>query len=167
MRHCVVLDSCFLVGVLDSTDSFHQDSTYLFTILLSTRTRVKIILPAVVLYETIVILTRRGISHRRILGAVTRLIHNSKIIILSLTETSALKHCRRLLSQTSQIDALRTADYMIACIGVDFEAQILTFDKIMRNRVKKVYPSIYYCSSKGGMIDETGNFLAELELQAV
>ena len=32
----------------------------------------------------------------------------------------------------------------------------------MKKRLKDFYPSVYYCSSNGGMIDETEKFLQDL-----
>src|SRR3989344_2817753 len=162
MKHCVVEDSSFIVATIDKTDPFHKDALYIFKQLLSKTGKIKIIIPPLALYEVIVTLHRKGLSHKKIEQVVMNLLHIKDIIVLSITETSALKHCTRFLNQTNQATALRTADFMITCIGLDFEAQILTFDRKLRDKVKPVYPSTYYCSSVGGFVDETGDFLAEV-----
>jgi predicted nucleic acid-binding protein len=167
MKHCVVEDSSFIVATIDKTDPFHKDALYIFKQILSKTGKVKIIVPPLALYEVIVTLHRKGLAHKKIEEVVMNLRHIKDIIVLSITETSALKHCTRFLNQTNQATALRTADFMITCIGLDFEAQILTFDQKLWARVKPMYSSVYYCSSVGNMQDETGDFLTELNLRAL
>lgn len=150
MKHCVVLDSCFLIATIDSQDRFNNDAVYVLRKLLSKRTEVKIIVPPIVLYEVLANLVRKGFTHRRAEGAIMRLLHLDKIIVLSITETSALKHSNNILTVGTQATALRTADFMIVGVGLDFEAQILTFDRRVIGRVRPIYSKIYYCSSVGG-----------------
>ena len=61
------------------------------------------------------------------------------------------------------LSGLKTSDFVITSIGLDYDAQILTFDKMMRKRVGKAYPHIYYCSNRSGMKDETEQFLNDLQ----
>jgi predicted nucleic acid-binding protein len=163
MRHCVVLDSCFLVATIDAGDEFNKDAIYLLRKLLHKKCNVKIIIPPIALYEVLAVLVRKGFSHKKAEGAILRLLHLDKTIALSISENTALKHSRSLLAAGTPATALRTADFMIAGIGLDFEAQILTFDRRLLARVKPIYSKIYYCSSSGGHIDETGDFLADLQ----
>ena len=163
MKHCVVLDSCFLIATIDSGDQFNTDAIYVFKNLLSKKSDIKIIIPPIALYEVLAVLVRKGFSHKRAEGAILKLLHLDKVIALSITENNALKHSRNLLTAGNQATALTTADFMIAGIGIDFDAQILTFDRGVIRRVKPIYSKIYYCSSVGGFQDETGDFLADLQ----
>jgi len=158
-----VLDSSFLIATIDSQDLFNNDAVFVLRKLLSDRTEVKIIVPPIVLYEVLANLVRKGFTHRRAEGAIMRLLHLDKVIVLSITETSALKHSKNLLVAGPQTTSLRTADFMIAGVGLDFEAQILTFDMGIIRRVRPIYSKIYYCSDVGGHRDETGDFLADLQ----
>lgn len=163
MRHCIVLDSCFLISTINADDQFNKDAVYLLRLLLRKRLNISLIIPPIALYEVLSVLVREGFSHRAAEGAILRLLHLDKVIALSITENTALKHSKNFLSPGHQPTALRTADFMIAGIALDFEAQILTFDRAMIGRVRPIYPKIYYCSSIGGHRDDTGDFLADLE----
>jgi predicted nucleic acid-binding protein len=166
MKHCVALDSCFLIATTDPDDAHHADALNIFNELLKETTDVTIIVPPIALYETISTLIRNGFTHDEVEKKIMYLLRTSKIITISLTETSAFRHAEKLLSPGSPANSLRNADYMIACVGLDFEAQILTFDRKMRNRIKPAYSHIYYCSSADGKADETSDFLYDLQLLA-
>lgn len=158
-----MLDSCFLVATIDAGDRFNKDAVYLLRQLLHKKCDIKIIIPPIALYEVLAVLVRKGFSHKKAEGAILRLLHLDKVIALSISENTALKHSRSLLTTGSPTATLRTADFMITGIGLDFEAQILTFDRGLLTRVKSIYSKIYYCSSLGGCRDETGDFLADLQ----
>jgi len=164
MKHCIVLDSCFIIATADPNDAHHLDALDLFNVLLNPKTDVAIIIPPIALYEVISTLIRNGYSHTEVEVKIMNLLKAQKIITLSLTETSAFRHAEKLLYSGSPAMNLRNSDYMIACVGLDFEAQILTFDRTLRNRLKPLYTNIYYCSSVDGRYDETSDFLNELEL---
>lgn len=163
MRHCVILDSCFLVAIIDETDAFHRDARNIYN-KLERSANVSIIVPPIAIYEVIASLMRRGFSQDKVEENVLYLLREPRIITLSIAETSAFRHAKTLLSPGSPANSLRTADFMIACIGLDFEAQILTFDWKVWKKVKPIYSKIYYCSEVGGHPDETSDFLNELEL---
>jgi len=42
----------------------------------------------------------------------------------------------------------------LATLGIEYNALILTFDKMIRKKVKGIYPAVYYCSSQGNMEDD-------------
>jgi len=163
MKHCVVTDSGFLIAVVDETDTFFKDAIFIFRKILAKKDKVKIVIPPLAMYELIVTLRRKGFTPRKVEGIVSRFLHMKNTMLLSITETSAMKHCSRLMVPGSQANALRTADFMIASVGLDFEAQILTFDRKVLDKIKPIHPSIYYCSGVGGFTDETGDFIAELD----
>ena len=79
MKHNVVIDSCFLIASIDKRDTFHKDAYYLFNILLKKSVNVKIIISPIVIYEVIATLIRKGLSHRKVEGAIMTLLHIEKI----------------------------------------------------------------------------------------
>lgn len=164
MRHCGVTDSSFLVAVVNPDDTYHSDARDIFDQLLAEDLDVTVIVPPIAIYEVISVLARAGFDHGVIEEHIMKLLRIPKIITLSIAELSAFRHARTLLREGDQSGSLRTADFMIACIGLDFEAQILTFDRKVIDKVKSVYSKIYYCSSVGGYPDETSDFLEELKL---
>src|SRR5688572_20558277 len=97
MKHCVVEDSSFVIAAMDKKDPFHKDAVYIFNKLLK-KSNVLIILPPLALYEIIVTLSRKGITHGKIKGVVMKLLHMENVIVNSVTEASALKHCKNLLN---------------------------------------------------------------------
>lgn len=166
MKHCIVEDSSFIVATIDSNDPFHASALFIFRQLLQKRGKIKIIIPPLGLYEVVVTLTRKGVDHSRIEAVVMKLLHIEDVIVSSISEASALKHCRNTLTSNNQTMALRTGDFFITNLGMDFDAQILTFDKKMWTKIKPVYSKIYYCSSIGRMTDETKDFIQELNIAA-
>lgn len=159
MKHCIIEDASFIVATIDKNDAFHGDAVFIFKKLLENRDKIKIIVPPLGLYEIIVTLRRKGVAHSEIEKKILNLLHIKEIIITSITEASAFKHCKTFLNINSQTSALRCADFLIVSLGMDYEAQILTFDKKMWTKVKPVYNKIYYCSSVGNMRDESNVFL--------
>lgn len=162
MKYCIVEDSSFIVATMDKNDDFHTDAVFIFKKLLEKRNELKIIIPPLGLYEIIVTLSRKGIKHNIIEQKILNLIHIDEIIISSITEASAFKHCKTLLNILSQKDALRTSDFLITSLAKEFEAQIITFDKKAWQKIKPIYSRIYYCSSLNNMKDESKDFLNDL-----
>jgi len=63
MKHCIIEDTSFIVATIDSNDSFHADAVNTFRELISRKSRIKIVIPPLAIYETIIALTRKGVSH--------------------------------------------------------------------------------------------------------
>jgi predicted nucleic acid-binding protein len=164
MKQNIVIDSCFIIATIDASDIFHEDAIFIFNKLLKKSVDVKIIISPIVIYEVIATLIRKGLSYRSVEGAIMRLLHIEKIIMLSIAETSAFKHAKNILTKGDQSKSLRTSDFLITCIGIDFNALILTFDKKAYKKIKPIYNDIFYCSSNGNMIDETSDFLNKIGL---
>jgi predicted nucleic acid-binding protein len=162
MKYNIVIDSCFIVATIDDGDAFHDDAIDIFKKLLKQSIDVRILVPPIAFYEVITTLVRKGLSYRRVEGAIIKLLHIDKIAILSIAETSAFKHAKKFLIPASQMSAVRTSDFLITCIAIDFDALILTFDRKAYSKIKPIYSKVYYCSSNGGYVDETSNFLNEI-----
>jgi len=163
MKHYIIEDSSFVVATIDRNDSFHSDAVFIFKKILENKKYIKIILPPLTLYETIVTLSRKGIDHKEIERKIINLLHIKEILVASISEASAFKHCKNFLNISSQKQALRTSDFLIVSLAEDYEAQIITFDKKMWAKVKPFYGQIYYCSKLGGMRDESYDFLTDLK----
>ncbi|MCD6096927.1 PIN domain-containing protein [bacterium] len=163
MKHYIVEDSSFVVAVMDKNDEFHQDAVSVFEKLMEKKDKVKILIPPLGLYEIIVTLSRKGIHHKMIERKIISFLHINEVIVAAITESSAFKHCKSLLNLPSQKHFLRTGDFLIVSLAVDYEAQILTFDKKAWRKVKPIYKKIYYCSSIGKMKNETKDFLNDLD----
>lgn len=162
MKHCVVEDSSFVVAVMDARDPFHRDAIFILRKLLNRKDQVKIILPPLALYEIIVSLSRKGIPHRVIEDKILGLVHFPEVIVTSVTEVSAFKHCRNLISTGVNGKMLRTADFLIASIAIDYDAQVLTFDRSFWCKARPLYRYVYVPSSLDQGTDETENFLRDL-----
>lgn len=64
---------------------------------------------------------------------------------------------------SSYLKSLKTYDLVLATLGIEYNALILTFDKKIREKVKNIYPFIYFCSSEGNMKNEIQLFSEELQ----
>jgi len=164
MKHCIIEDSSFIVATMDKKDALHKDAVFIFKKIWENREKIKIIVPPLGLYEVIVTLSRKAIAHNIIEQKILNLLHIKEVIITSITEASAFKHCKSTLNVLSQKDAMRNSDFLIISLAIDYEAQILTFDKTMYKKVKPHYDKIYYCSSLDKTKDDSQRFLDELKL---
>lgn len=163
MKHCVLQDSSFLVATIDQNDDFHKDALYIFKKILENKREIKVIIPSLVFYETIITLIKKGgVSRTVIEKKLWDFLYHDMVINISIIETGAFKACKRLIS--NDLSRLKTQDFIIINTGLDYDAQILTFDKQMRKRVGEVYPKIYYCSDIGSMEDESHLFIKDLNV---
>lgn len=160
MKHCVLLDSSFLVATISKGDVFHHDAVYIFRKILENKRDVRIVVPSLVFYETIVTLYKKSESKTKIEKWMWKFLRSDLIINVSQIETGAFKMCDKI--KYPQIAGLKTQDFIISSVGMDYQAQILTFDKEIRKRIWKIYKDIYYCSVIGNMEDETPLFLSKL-----
>ena len=167
MKHFVLEDSSFVIAVMDPGDVFHRDAVFIFKKILECKDRVIVLIPSVVFFESIVTLIRKGISHSEIEDKFWKLLHLSNVINVPIIETMAFKLCKR-LSGNSDFLQMKTSDFVIANVGMEFDAQILTFDKGMRKRVFPTHNEIYYCSSLytdgESFGDETSRFISDMEI---
>jgi predicted nucleic acid-binding protein len=162
----VIEDSSFILAVLDSGDALHQDAIYTFNELSKRKSYIKIIIPPLVLYEVIVVLRRKGVTSVKIENTLMRMVNIDNVCVFAISEMSAFKHAKHTLNSTDQNKALRTSDFLIFCVADELHGSILTFDKKLHDRCKTVYPHVYYCSSQGGMTDETRDFLQHVDKDA-
>lgn len=160
MKHCVLLDSSFLVAAISKDDLFHRDAVYIFRKILENKRDVRIIVPSLVFYETIVTLYKKNESKTKIETWMWKFLRSELIINVSQIETGAFKMCDKI--KFPQIAGLKTQDFIISSVGMDYQAQILTFDKEIRKRIGTIYKDIYYCSRIGSSTDDTPLFLAVL-----
>jgi len=161
MKHCVVYDSSFLIATIDTGDEFHRDAIYIFQKILEERAKIKIIIPTLVFYETIVTLIKKeAASREQIEKKLWNLLYSNIVLNVALIETAAFKTCKRLAGW--DLSKLKTADFIISSVGLEYDAQILTFDKEIRKNLGTYYPSVYYCSPIGNMQDESERFLQDL-----
>lgn len=161
MKHCILQDSSFLIATIDKEDIFHTDAVYIFQKVLENKDEFKFITPTLVFYETIVTLIKKGgVSTSEIERKLWNFLYSDLVVNVSLIETAAFKACKK-LNRHPQVANLRTQDFIISNVGLDYDAQILTFDKAFRSNILPIHSKVYYCSSLGGMDDETEQFLAD------
>lgn len=163
MKHCILQDSSFLIATINKDDIFHRDAVYIFKKLVENKKDIKIIVPTLVFYETIITLIKKGVSRQYIEKKLWDFLYSDMVVNVSLIETNAFKICKKLKSQ--DISELKTQDFIISNVGLEYEAQILTFDKRMRKQIDKIYEKIYYCSRIGNMKDDTTCFIQDLYKQ--
>ena len=162
MRHYIIEDSSFVVGLLDKNDKFHPDAREIFKIILNKQQYLKAILPSVVIYETITALLRKGYPYTQVERKIWNLLHIDELIVVNLPVENAFRVGKRLPNNFGIEYKITTLDWLIVGCGIDFEGQILTFDYKLVKRVKKIYPYIYYCSGLDKHENETSAFLQDL-----
>ena len=162
MKYYIVEDSSFILAVLDSNDAFHKDALYVFSKIQESKEMINIVIPPLVMYEVIVVLRRKGVTSSKIEDTFMKLVNISNVSVIALSEMSAFKHAKHALNSSDPDKALRTNDFLIFSVANELQASILTFDKKLRDRCRELYSDIYYCSSLGGMTDETNDFLNKI-----
>lgn len=161
MKHCILQDSSFLVATMSQSDDFHRDAVYVFQKIIENKKNVKVVVPSLVFYETIVTLHKKGMAKKAIEDKLWKFLYSDLVINVSQLETNAFKMCKKLTNEN--LSALRTHDFIINSIAIEYEAQILTFDRQVREKIGSFYDKIYYCSSIGqNSTDETLIFLNDL-----
>lgn len=161
MKPCVLQDSSFLVATLDEDDIFHTEASAIVKQLLKHEQDIRLIIPSIVFFEVFTTLIKKDIPKEIIEQSLWRFLLQDNILTVSLLATMVFRFGNQLANK--QLSGLKTSDFIIAHTGLDYDAQILTFDKKMRKRVGKAYPNIYYCSERGNMKDETERFLEDLQ----
>ena len=159
MKSFILFDSNFNLALMDKGDLLHEKAVFVFRKIWEYRERIKIILPPLCINEVVFTLKRKGVSQRIIEEKILKLINSKEIIVLSTSEISSLKYCKLFPENNSKKSALKTNDSMIVGIGMDLEAQIITFDRIMWQKTKAVYKDIYYLGDR----DEEACFLKEFK----
>lgn len=162
MKHFILLDSNFIIAIINKEDIFHSDAIHIFKELRKLTDYIKIIIPPLGIYEIIVSLKIKGISEEAIKKHIMSLVCLEYVIVTSISEMSAFKHCRSEIIKPSQRYSLRTNDFLIASLAIDYQADILTYDAKVIDKIKPIYRKIYYCSSQGGRDDETKGYLEGL-----
>ncbi len=159
MTKYIVEDSSFVVAVMDENDAFHRDAISVLRGLENQNSDFRVMIPPLVVYESIVTLRKKGIPHYIVVDKMIKFIHLENVLLNSINEIAAFKHSKSLMNANGE---LRTHDFMIASIAIDFDAAILTFDKTMKTKVSNSYNKIYYCSSSGNMENDLNCFLKEV-----
>ena len=161
MKPCILQDSSFLIATLDDDDLFHKEAIGITGQLSKNEQDVKLIIPSIVFFEVFTTLIKKRFPKNIVEKSLWGFLQQDNILTVSVIATMAFRLGNRLASKS--LSGLKTSDFVITSIGLDYDAQILTFDKMMRKRVGKACPHIYYCSNRGNMKDETERFLDDLQ----
>ena len=157
MRHCILEDSSFLIGTIDTKDKFHKYAIGLEKVILNhpdISPKIWRIFPSIVLLETTAVLLRRGMSPVDVETKLWNFLHLPHVLPVSVPETLFIKFVKL----PRPFWELKTSDLTLTTLAVQYDAQILTFDKKLKNRISSSYRYIYNCSNK----DEIRAFVEDL-----
>lgn len=147
MKSYILEDTSFIIAELDTQDGFHEKAIALATTVLinpSVLPKIGIILPSIVLLETTAVLLRRGVSPKDVETKLWGLLHLPHILPISVPETLFIKF----IDLPPSFRELKTADLTLTALAVEYDAQILTFDHKLKNKIHPSYHYIYDCASK-------------------
>lgn len=159
----IVEDSSFVISVIDRNDTFHKDALFIYQELKKYHDDILILIPSIVFFESVITLVKKGVDRGKVENSLWKFLHIKNVRNIGLVETTAFRFCRNMQNKRG-FTKLRTNDFLIASVAMDYSAQIITFDVKMRNRLKKSYDPIYCCATIGSQQDETNDFLDELRL---
>lgn len=155
----IIEDTSFIVAVLDSNDIFFEDAWKVVEVFSPYLEKIKIIIPSIMILETAITLLKKGIPKSRVEEKLWKLLHRKEIMVVDVPSNLFIK----LPLYSSYLKSLKTYDLVLATLGIEYNALILTFDKKIREKVKNIYPFIYFCSSEGNMKNEIQLFSNELQ----
>jgi len=153
----IIEDTSFIVSVLDSEDIFFKDAWKTLEVFSPFLNKTKIIIPSVMVLETATVLLKRGLSKSNVEEKLWKLLHREEVMVTDIPVNLFVK----LTHFSGDIMQLKTYDLVLATMGIEYNALILTFDKKIRGKVKSIFPYVYYCSSEGRMKNELQLFAQE------
>ena len=138
-----ILDSNMLISFLNEKDNNHTKASDIFRSIVGANNR-NIYIAKVSIYECMVILSRSGYSMSQLKDIFFYLGSNYKIVDLS--EVASFRHIDNLLNKENinNNEILRTNDFIISSIAIDFDAKLVTFDEKMKGKISKIYPELIY-----------------------
>ena len=158
MKHCVVEDSSFVISVIDTRDSNHSKAVAYLREMNVYKDKIKILIPSLVFYETFFTLVKQGFPLKQVEEKLWNFLYIDNIVNVTTLETECFKYIKRLPDDPALLQ-LKTADFIITSIGIEYDAQILTFDRRMHNRIYSIYSEIYDCN----LLTEWQKFITNLK----
>jgi len=160
-KNFIVEDSSFTISIIDSSDFFHQKAIDILIKLNKFNLNTLILIPQIVIYETVVTLVRKGIDKNKVEESIRKLLFLENVRCVDITESSLFRFCKN-IKNISGFNLLKTSDFLIASIAKDFSAKIITFDAQMRNSIKTSYSDIFCCDNIKEIKDETYDLIKSL-----
>ena len=128
-------DANFLVALINPSDKFHLSATNLYNELVNHNPN--IVIPDIVLKETMFALTKAGLNIQDVLSKVTRFTMRPSVIIAGVDSLSMLRFCSESYNHLVLADRnkspiiTKTNDYLIACTALDHNATVISNDNQM------------------------------------
>lgn len=161
VKFFIAEDSSFLISIIDINYLFHKKAISILSRLQKYNDKTLILLPEIVINESVITLIRKGINRTKVENSIHNLLHIENIRCFNITEGTLFRFCKNAID--TDFGKLKTSDFLIASTAKDFSAPILTFDVQMRKRVKPTYDEIYCCDKLKDLDDETELFFNNLE----
>lgn len=161
VKNFIVEDSSFVIAIIDKNDYFHSKAIDILIKLSEFNSKLIILIPQIVIYETVITLVRKGINKDKVEESIKKLLFLDNTRCIDVTESSLFRFCKN-IKNNSGFHLLKTSDFLIASIAKDFSAKIITFDLQMRNSIKTSYGDIFCCDTIKDIKDETNDLLNSL-----
>ncbi len=138
----VVLDSNFIISYFDSKDANHEKAESLWKDLAKDFFFDKIYVSSISLYEVIIILTQNGFSEEEIKDIYFQI--GTLFRAITFSDISCFRHARNFAAEVNSGSVLRTNDFIISSLAIDFDAKLVTFDTKMIKKIEEFYPNLIY-----------------------
>lgn len=138
----VVLDSNFIISYFDSKDANHEKAESLWKDLAKDFLFDKIYISSISLYEVMIILTQNGFSEEEIKDIYFQI--GTLFRVLTFSDISCFRHARNFAIEARPGSILRTNDFIISSLAIDFDAKLVTFDTKMIKKIEEFYPNLIY-----------------------
>ena len=143
MENSFILDSNVIVSFFDQNDTKHQEAVTVMDSIAGHKNS-NIFMAKVSLYEVIFSLSKIGYSSGEIKDIFFYI--GAKYKIVDLSEVACFRHLDGLFGTNEKIsrEILRTNDFIISSIAIDFNAKLVTFDEKMKQKIRKVHPNLIF-----------------------
>jgi len=157
MKHLILQDASFVVAFHNSKDKFYEQAVEIIDALKERKDNFKVIIPSIVFFEVITKLIQRGVDPAVVRQKLWNYLYDEEVLNLTILETAAFRLSKQIVDNSIE---LKTSDAIIAMTGIEFEAQILTFDKGLHSALRKInYADIYLCNKDA----DRKRFIAKLD----
>lgn len=144
----LIEDTSFVVSLMNSADPNHGCALSLFKEFVNYHNKVRIVIPSIVVFETLFALIRNRIPKSIVQEKLWRLLMVYDVFNYPILETTALRigpRMERCILNLPQEAKLQANDLIVMATSLEFEnAPILTFDKQMKTQFSSIHGNIYY-----------------------
>lgn len=145
----LVEDTSFVVSLMNNNDPHHFLALDIFRKILLSKSKVRVVMPTTVFFETLFALLRNRIPKNVIQEKLWKLLMIDDVLNFPTLETTALRLSNVIgpyILGLPQNAVIQANDLIVLATSLDLEcAPVVTFDKKMKTKFNNLHGNIFYC----------------------